>query len=326
MKPIATVPVFCSFVQIMFFWFRATPSKFFAPFPMFSSLDFALPRHIGQCFVHSFLFFIWTNCRIRRRRQNQDDVQKRADRALKLVQMGKLSAGRLALDGAQVADGNQATLNDLTDTRRRPAVPRAPLSQFVLESQPEVFSDEGLFVQSLRSSRRGAAAGPSGMTADHLQPVDTERDTSLFQLALARGQAPVAAVEGVRMGRITTLKKPNGGIRGIVVGDILRRLVARTMAKQMARVEAATAPFQCALTTKVGCESVAHILQSLTDQDERATIVSINGVGAYDPISRNAMLEGLARVPEGDRLLPFVRHFYGSPSADLWEDEAGETH
>ena len=99
------------------------------------------------------------------------------------------------------------------------------------------------------------------------------------------------------------------------------------MAKQMAvRVEAATAPFQYALTTKAGCESVAHILQSMTDQDERATIVSIDGVGAYDLISRNAMLEGLAAVPGGDSLLPFVRHFYGSPSTYLWEDDSGKTH
>ena len=53
----------------------------------------------------------------------------------------------------------------------------------ILEAQPEVFSlDKGLFVQSLRSSRRGAAAGPSGMTADHLQPLlDTGRDTSLTE-------------------------------------------------------------------------------------------------------------------------------------------------
>ena len=98
-----------------------------------------------------------------------------------------------------------------------------------------------------------------------------------------------------------------------MVGDILKRLVARTMKQMAARVEAATAPFQCALTTEAGCESVAHILQSLTDQDERATIVSIDGVGAYNFISRNAMLEGLATVPEGDRLLPFVRHFSGPP-------------
>ena len=36
----------------------------------------------------------------------------------------------------------------------------------------------------------------------------------------------------------------DGGVKGIVVGDILRRLVARTMAKQFSKkVEAATAPF-----------------------------------------------------------------------------------
>ena len=155
-------------------------------------------------------------------RHSEEETESRGlcAQALKLVQIGELSAGRLALDGAQVADGNQATLKALTDKRRRPPVPGAPLSQFVLESQPEVFSlDEGLFVQSLRSSRRGAAVDPSGMTADYLQPVlDTARDASLFlQFAtvLARGQAPAAAVEGVRMGRITALKKPNGGIRGL---------------------------------------------------------------------------------------------------------------
>ena len=48
--------------------------------------------------------------------------------------------------------------------------------------------------------------------------------------------------------------------------------------------------------------------------DSRATVVSIDGVGAYDLISRNAMLEGLLRMEQGDQILPFVRCFYGSPS------------
>ena len=44
---------------------------------------------------------------------------------------------------------------------------------------------------------------------------------------------------------------PGGGrVREVVVGDIMRRLVARTMAKQVAKVDKATVPFQCALTTK----------------------------------------------------------------------------
>ena len=98
-------------------------------------------------------------------------------------------------------------------------------------------------------------------------------------------------------------------MREIVVGDIVRRMVARTMAKQVAKkVEAATSPVQYALSTKAGCECVAH-MQSITDLDPEATIISIDGVGAYDHISRNAMLEGLLRMEDGDQLVPFVRCF-----------------
>ena len=89
------------------------------------------------------------------------------------------------------------------------------------------------------------------------------------------------------------------------------------------KVEETTAPFRHALTTKAGCECVAHILQTLTDSNQETTIISIDGVGAYDLISRNAMLEGLLRMEDGDQILPFVRMFHGSPSTYLWEDEMG---
>ena len=55
-------------------------------------------------------------------------------------------------------------------------------------------------------------------------------------------------------------------------------------------------------------------MQTLTDQDAEATVVSIDGVGAHDLISRQAMLEGLLRMESGDQILPFVRMFHGSPS------------
>ena len=141
---------------------------------------------------------------------------------------------------------------------------------------------------------------------------------------LARGRVPDTILQAIRFGRLTVLQKPDGGVRGIVVGDTIRRLVARTMAKQIAKkVETATAPFQYALKTKAGCECVAHVLQTLTDTDPEATVLSIDGLGAYDLISRNAMLEGLHGVEGGDQILPFVRCFYGSPSTFLWEDEMG---
>ena len=40
----------------------------------------------------------------------------------------------------------------------------------------------------------------------------------------------------------------------------------------------------------------------------------MDGIGAYDSISRRAMLEGLMQVDGGSATLPFVRMFYGAPS------------
>ena len=93
------------------------------------------------------------------------------------------------------------------------------------------------------------------------------------------------------------------------------------------KVEAATSlplpPPQYAFSTKAGwCECVAHMLHSVTELDPEATTISIDGVGAYDLISRKATL--VAHV--GDQLIPFVRCFFGSPSTYLWEDEMGVTH
>ena len=96
--------------------------------------------------------------------------------------------------------------------------------------------DEAKFARNLRSGQRGAAGGPSGMTVEHLQPLlDQPRDLQRFFRAceqLARAQIPLAIQACIRLGRLTALQKPNGGVRGIVSGDIVRRLVARTMSQQ----------------------------------------------------------------------------------------------
>ena len=271
-------------------------------------------------------------CR-KRRRHHEDDLERRAGRALSLVQMGELSAGRQALEGAPVAPGNRETLNQLQDPVRRPPVMRDPLPAAITEfvSDRSFSLEEKKFASNLRSSRKGAAAGPSGMTADHLRPLlDNEQDSHrLFQMGekLCQALTPPSINATIRMGRLTALQKPRGGVRGIVVGDIVRRLVSRTMAQQLSKVvERCTAPYQYAMSTKAGTECIAHALQMLTELDPQATVVSIDGVGAYDTISRKAMLEALVRMPGGAEALPFVRLFYWQPSQYLWEDAEGIVH
>ena len=102
----------------------------------------------------------------------------------------------------------------------------------------------------------------------------------------AGGDVPPLIIDVIRAG--------NGGVRGIVVGEVIRRLVARTVAQQLGlAVEAAISPFQFALSTKSGCECVAHCIQALCETDPQLTFTSVDGVSAFDLISRRAMMAGL---------------------------------
>ena len=139
----------------------------------------------------------------RRRRHRQDDEERRCDRARSLVHMGEFSAARRDLEAAPVAPGTMATLRKLTDPERRPPVAREELCQLF---QNELFSStQRNFWCVLRKARRGAAAGPSGMTADLLFPIlENERDSTLLvevASSLATGNVS-EIIDGIRLGRM----------------------------------------------------------------------------------------------------------------------------
>ena len=69
---------------------------------------------------------------------------------------------------------------------------------------------------------------------------------------------------------------------------------------------------------------MGHVLRAATDDDPSATILSVDGIGAYDHILRSAMLERLATMREVSAVLSFVRLSYGTPSRNSWWDEAGQ--
>ena len=55
-------------------------------------------------------------------------------------------------------------------------------------------------------------------------------------------------------------------------------------------------------------------------------MLSVDGVGAFDLISRAAMMTALRDAPDCDPALPFVLQFYGRPSMYFREDDLGEVH
>ena len=132
---------------------------------------------------------------------------------------------------------------------------------------------------------------------------------------LVAGSLPGEVVEGLRIGRMVALTKPNGGIRALVMGDVFRRLVSRTLAQQFAGAfESACAPFQYALSTRAGAEALSRALRLATELQPRATVLSVDGVGTYDHISRASMFEGL----RGDDTLRAITSAYPLRPHVLW--------
>ena len=104
-----------------------------------------------------------------------------------------------------------------------------------------------------------------------------------------------------------------------MVGDFLRRVVARTLAQHFAaHFQRACLPHQQALTTRAWSEALVHALIAHPQLDPRLTLVSVDVTAAYDLISRQAMLQALQRTPEASALLPFMRLWYARASSYVW--------
>ena len=112
----------------------------------------------------------------------------------------------------------EETREALQDPGKRPQEPYEPLPARLrnLEPDTQFQLDEDKFACNVRSAKRGAAPGPSGMTTDHLRPLlKSHQDTQLMcKLAgrFAQGQVPDNIVAAVRLGRMTAFVKPAGGV------------------------------------------------------------------------------------------------------------------
>ena len=111
-----------------------------------------------------------STARVRKSRRHHPDGK--AARAEKLAMMGELSAARQALESAGVAPERQEHVEHPQESRAQTRrTEGATRSRIVDSGSPEAIRTRPrCFCVNLRSARRGAAPGPSGMTCEHLQP------------------------------------------------------------------------------------------------------------------------------------------------------------
>ena len=166
--------------------------------------------------------------------------QAKAARATRLVQLGELSAAARVLTTEPLAPGTAETLAELRDPERRPPDIQVPchLSYF-LTSRQWLAPCPSLCCSAACGERAGGLLRAPPATNEHLrlllnEPADC---TLLHQVAerSANANVPEPVLAAIRLGRVVALRKPNGRVRALVVGDVFRRLVARALAQHFAR-------------------------------------------------------------------------------------------
>ena len=134
-------------------------------------------------------------------------------------------------------------------------------------------------------------------------------------LRLAQADVPSVVLDGLRVGRLVALRKPNGRVRALVVGDVLRRLLGRALAQHFApHFQSACLPHQFGLSTRVGTEAVNRPLRAATEANPRATVLSVDAVGAFDHVARGAMLDALLANLRSSPSSPMPGSFTPAPA------------
>ena len=243
--------------------------------------------------------------------------EARIAKAMTLIEEGEMSHAARALQSAALAPGTQATLHELTDPRLRPQSPEEPIPEAAIqfESPTPFVLDRQVFADVLRQCRKGLSSGILGNRYEYLK-ICLEDDiafNALYEVAdlLAGAKVPTQIVDAMRVSAITALVKPNSRIRGISAADTFRRLVTKTVVRQKQDVlRQAVWPNNFGLSNRSGTDCVAHMIQYLSDEDPSKVTFSIDGVGAFDHVSRARIFESLLANPDLHDLIPFVRQWY----------------
>jgi hypothetical protein len=97
--------------------------------------------------------------------------------------------------------------------------------------------------------------------------------------------------------RLIALRKPNGGLRPIACGCVLRRLAGRAACEIFGEgIKRGCGRFQYAVGTRAGCEVVHKTLAALTEAFPQGVVLAFDATNAFNSVPRQRILDGAARL------------------------------
>ena len=257
----------------------------------------------------------------------QDAQQKsRGEAACNRVKQGQVSRARQALTGATLAPGTLETLAELQRRRSQEQVREIPPEVMASNPTPVVL-DPVAFSQCLSSAPSGSSPGPGGCTYEMLKVCLDDRETLHLLLPRCRRFGSGRGTrdrdqsvhdvnhDGIAEERRRGARNRNGHIFSSACRSHTRSAIRQGSGGSVRSI-----------STRAGTDCVGHAIGVLTDADPECTILSIDGVGAYDHVFRSSFLTKLHQVPGLRGLLPFVRSIYAQPTTYVWTDDTGAQH
>ena len=246
----------------------------------------------------------------------------RIKRAEGLARAGYMSGAVRALsDGAVCNTSDSEVYNKLRELH--PAASRQ-----CAESQPEssdVISQEEFLevLSSLRPRRAPDAAGWRGEYFKHLSPNAKEYLFKLAQHILQNPKSLPAELRPYLFGaRLIALPKPQGGVRPIAIGTILRKVISETLVRILApQLPEFFAPLQFGVGVPGGTENVVQGLRLAKALDEDSVVAEVDFTNAFNSVERS-VIEDLV-IRRFPMLKTWFQLCYGKPSHKLHRDSSG---
>jgi len=188
--------------------------------------------------------------------------------------------------------------------------PRAPREVAESRRRSACVITEDLFFKVLSSILPRRAPDAAGWRGDYFKALSPGTKGDVFKLVehiLRNPQSLPAELRPFFFGaRLTAIAKPDGGVRPIAVGVILRKLMGQALADITApHLPDILRPHQFGVGIQGGAENVVQGLRLLRALNPTNAVVSIDFANAFNTIDRNAILS------EVNSKCPLLENWFG---------------
>ena len=211
-------------------------------------------------------------------------------------------------------------------------LPHKPhLEPVVSAASPSVDVDDETLRKILLQTPKGLAPGPSGLRIEHIRAVMEDRKQgveeglleafTLLANSAISGRLPLSLQPYLCGGRLIPVRKKDGGIRPIVVGEVLRSLIAKAALAEMGDGLDGLQPLQVGVGgqgpwSQAAIMAVRNWVQDIRNGSTRV-LAKVDLSNAFNSVHRTSCIDGIRQHAPG--LLTWTRWSLSQTTTVFWD-------